>query len=506
MAQPLSHRRWSTESTPHKAVSGEQFKPLPVAHRGQSVNSRSPYRHKQIMPQFRGITDREAATLRYLNEGQDASISFWRQWRNERFQDIAVGQVSEIFNENRLNSLVTPSRVTFSEPPVSGTEAGYDSDIEVDSPQNFARRKSFFRLPNVGPVRWVRGGLQRRASTSSVRQSDQSQSSSGTITPNSTSSDEQTFKGFFVGKISSVRARIQQVLDPSRGKEQEVELTELFSDRFTLDLPPESSQDKSELDYLRRAQMQEAAVAALNRMVAQDANLATALAQGITEVLRRNITTSENASSNQTTVANQDIANQLAIAANAIATRSTNLPTGTAAITTDVDIDENIETHQGSIRVRTTRIRFKEPLVDNEDEMETRGRRRSVSGSRSPRGRSILKWRREESAQRPEELEQPAEIEHPEKVQQPEEVQETEEVQEPGRVERSEEVELPEYPEEGECPDEVEYPEELQQLEEFEPKEEGPPRHVFGEYCPICEEGGGHVVEPRTLSYRDAFL
>lgn len=264
-------------------------------------------------------------------------------------------------------------------------------------------------------VNWIRSKSGRISQRFQCTTTEEQVPRSNTISPKSEKRPEPQLRKSFSDLISLTKARIQHIVDPTQRvnytrREQnrmiQESIEEIWFDKYTLDLPPEISQDKSEIEYLRRIQMR----SALENLVIQDANLENG--ERTTEVISESLKSPQGME--RSVQANEEMASGLAVVATAIAATSPRLPSDTVEITTEVNINENLVTRQGSVRVRTTRVPHNTPAINEEPEesdggyfslprieeftkrtlsvnrrkREQKGQENSAEGSRG--GRSIL--------------------------------------------------------------------------------------------------------------------
>jgi hypothetical protein len=232
-------------------------------------------------------------------------------------------------------------------------------------------------ISNAKPISWIlgkSGRISQKLQLASTEEVSETSGSASLVSGDGPDNSEPKLRKSFSDMISQTKAKIQQIVDPNRRvrltrREQhrmiEKSIDEMWSDKYALDLPPEISQDKSEMEYLCRTQME----AALKNLVIQDANLETG--ETTTEVLSETVRTPGPQGLSESISTNEGMASGLAMFVTAIAVTSPSLPTDTAEITTQVDIGENLVTRTGSLRVRTTRTTLRTPIVEGDTSQES---------------------------------------------------------------------------------------------------------------------------------------
>jgi hypothetical protein len=179
---------------------------------------------------------------------------------------------------------------------------------------------------------------------------------------------------FITGRISSTKTKIQktffsngEVLTTTQ-KQQTDSSSVLFTPQPDVYRPPDLPPDRTELDYLKRTQKEAAAAAALRNLVNQDADLsADSDGETTTESVHDTVMPGSQ-SPERAIVENEELASTLAAAATDIAVRSRNLPPGTVSVHSEVLVNDDLMSRTGSLRVKTTRVPYKAPTVEDAEE------------------------------------------------------------------------------------------------------------------------------------------
>jgi len=167
---------------------------------------------------------------------------------------------------------------------------------------------------------------------------------------------------FIAQRISSTKTKIQKTFF-SNGEvvtKTQQQQTDSASVLVTNTIPetyrPADCQDKTEIDYLRRIQKEEAAAAALRNLASQDAELSADSDGERTTVSVHDTVMPGSQLPERAIEENEQLASDLAAAATNLAVTSGNLPTDTVSVVSEVLVNDDLVSRTGSLRVKTTRV------------------------------------------------------------------------------------------------------------------------------------------------------